>query len=152
MRKKFFKDLDRQQQRLRKRKQRLHRAKKMEQILNRKKNQMDDDADEIIDYHVQKRNKRSISSPRHVEALLVADPTMVTFHNDGDNVETYLLTIMNIVSSLYKDPAIGNLIKVVVIRIVLLEEEEAHPDFNVTHAAEGNLRNFCRYRFAHFIF
>lgn len=91
----------------------------------------------------QTRKKRSVSSPRHVEALVVADPSMVTFHQDGD-VEMYLLTIMNMVSSLYKDPAIGNLIKVVVIRIVLLEEEESHPDFNVTHAAEGNLRNFCR--------
>lgn len=79
----------------------------------------------------------------HLFALVVADPSMVAFHQDGD-VENYILTIMNMVSSLYKDPNIGNLIKVVVIRIVLLEEEEAHPDFNITHAAEGNLRNFCR--------
>lgn len=90
------------------------------------------------------REKRSISTPRHVEALIVADPSMVSFHQDGD-VETYLLTIMNMVSSLYKDPAIGNLIKVVVVRIVLLEEDETQPDFNVTHLAENNLHNFCRY-------
>lgn len=90
------------------------------------------------------RAKRSISSPRHVEALVVADSSMVSFHQDGD-VSTYLLTIMNMVSSLYKDPAIGNLIKVVVVRIVLLEEDEATPDFNVTHLAENNLQNFCRY-------
>lgn len=90
------------------------------------------------------RTKRSISSPRHVEALVVADSSMVAFHQD-DYVETYLLTIMNMVSSLYKDPAIGNLIKVVVVRIVLLEEDESHPDFNVTHVAENNLQNFCRY-------
>ncbi|XP_055304525.1 A disintegrin and metalloproteinase with thrombospondin motifs 7 [Sitodiplosis mosellana] len=145
IRKKFSNDFDRQRQRLRRRRQRLHHAKKMEQILNRKKNLTGEEADEAIDYHVQKRSKRSVSSPRHVEALVVADPSMVTFHQDGD-VEMYLLTIMNMVSGLYKDPAIGNLIKVVVIRIVLLEEEEAHPDFNVTHAAEGNLRNFCRWQ------
>lgn len=143
LRKKFYNDFDRQRQRLRRRRQRLHRAKKMEQILNRKKNLTGEEADEVIDYHVHKRTRRSVSSPRHVEALVVADPSMVSFHQDGD-VEMYLLTIMNMVSGLYKDPAIGNLIKVVVIRIVLLEEEEAHPDFNVTHAAEGNLRNFCR--------
>lgn len=145
MKKKFFKDLDRQRQQLRKRRQRLHRAKKLEQIFNRKKNLTGDNADDIMDHHVQKRKKRSVSSPRHVEALVVADPSMVAFHQDGD-VEMYLLTIMNMVSSLYKDPAIGNLIKVVVVRIVLLEEEEAHPDFNITHAAEGNLRNFCRWQ------
>lgn len=144
LRKKLFKNHDRWQNRLRKRKQRLHQAKKLEQILNRKKNFTGDETvSDVIDYHVQKRSKRSVSSPRHVEALVVADPSMVNFHQDGD-VEMYLLTIMNMVSSLYKDPAIGNLIKVVVIRIVLLEEEETHPDFNVTHAAEGNLRNFCR--------
>lgn len=121
----------------------MHRAKKMQHILNSQKNFTAENADDSIDYRIHQRSRRSVSSPRHVEALVVADPSMVSFHEDGD-VEMYLLTIMNMVSSLYKDPAIGNLIKVVVIRIVLLEEEEAHPDFNVTHAAEGNLRNFCR--------
>lgn len=87
--------------------------------------------------------KRSVSTPRHVEALVVADSSMVAFHQD-DYIETYLLTIMNMVSSLYKDPAIGNLIKVVVVRIVMLQDDESHPDFNITHVAENNLQNFCR--------
>lgn len=144
LRKKFFKDLERQRQRQRRRMQRLHRTKKLEQNANRKKNLSSGEENvDLIDYKVHTRKTRSVSSPRHVEALVVADPSMVNFHQDGD-VEMYLLTIMNMVSSLYKDPAIGNNIKVVVIRIVLLEEEESHPDFNVTHAAEGNLRNFCR--------
>lgn len=146
IRKKFYRDMEKERQRQRRKRQRLHRARKMEQILNRKRESeltATAAAADVFDYQVQIRKKRSVSSPRHVEALVVADPSMVTFHQDGD-VEMYLLTIMNMVSSLYKDPAIGNLIKVVVIRIVLLEEEEAHPDFNITHAAEGNLRNFCR--------
>lgn len=70
------------------------------------------------------RSKRSISKARHVEALVVADTTMMAFHQDGD-VETYLLTIMNMVSSLYLDPTIGNFINIVVVRIVLVEDEEA---------------------------
>lgn len=49
---------------------------------------------------------------------------MMAFHQDGD-VETYLLTIMNMVSSLYLDPTIGNFINVVVVRIILVEEDEA---------------------------
>ncbi|GBP14944.1 A disintegrin and metalloproteinase with thrombospondin motifs 6 [Eumeta japonica] len=61
------------------------------------------------------RTRRSISSPRHVETLIVADSTMVGFQH---YIETYLLTIMNMVSSLYKDPSIGNAIEIVV-RIVL---------------------------------
>lgn len=146
IRRKFFRDLERERLRQRRKRQRLHHAKKMEHILNRQKSQdIQNSNNDLIDYQVHTRKKRSVSSPRHVEALVVADPSMVQFHQDGD-VEMYLLTIMNMVSSLYKDPAIGNLIKVVVIRIVLLEEEESHPDFNITHAAEGNLRNFCRYK------
>lgn len=114
-------------------------------VLERKRHQklrrQEEEVEEQVTEHG--RSRRSISSPRHVEALVVADPSMVAFHQDGD-VETYLLTIMNMVSSLYKDPAIGNHIKVVVVRIVLLEEDESQPDFNVTHLAESNLHNFCR--------
>ena len=70
------------------------------------------------------RWRRSISKERHVEALLVADTSMMTFHEDGD-VETYILTIMNMVSALYRDASIGNTINVVVVRIILLEDEIA---------------------------
>lgn len=45
-----------------------------------------------------KRSTRSVSKPRHVEVLLVADKSMTDFHNQG-NLETYLLTIMNMVSA-----------------------------------------------------
>lgn len=48
---------------------------------------------------------------------------MMAFHQDGD-VETYLLTIMNMVSALYLDPTIGNFINIVVVRIILIEEDD----------------------------
>ncbi|XP_065365099.1 A disintegrin and metalloproteinase with thrombospondin motifs 6 isoform X1 [Calliphora vicina] len=89
------------------------------------------------------RKKRSISSPRHVETLIVADSTMVGFH---DEIETYLLTIMNMVSSLYKDPSIGNAIEIVVVRIILLHDNEAHPDLNLTQNAQQNLDTFCSWQ------
>lgn len=45
------------------------------------------------------RSQRSVSVERHVETLVVADSTMVDFHQDQDaSVETYILTIMNMVS------------------------------------------------------
>jgi hypothetical protein len=68
---------------------------------------------------------------------------MLQFHEDGD-VETYLLTIMNMVSSLYKDPTIGNSVQVVVVKIILLDEEDAHSDLNVTDDAIITLESFCR--------
>jgi hypothetical protein len=70
------------------------------------------------------RWRRSVSKERHVEALLVADTSMMRFHEDGD-VETYVLTIMNMVSALYRDASIGNTINVVVVRIILLEDDIA---------------------------
>lgn len=68
---------------------------------------------------------------------------MNQFHEDGD-INTYLLTIMNMVSSLYKDPSIGNLVHIVVVKIIVLDEEEAEGNLNVTHRAEETLSNFCR--------
>lgn len=95
--------------------------------------------------HRKGRAIRSISTPRFVETLLVADQTMMDFHEDGD-VETYLLTIMNMVSSLYLDPSIGNLINVVVVKIVLLDDALAEPELNVTVNADLTLRNFCKWQ------
>lgn len=43
------------------------------------------------------RRKRSISKNYYVEALVVADAGMVEFHQDGE-IETYILTLMNMVS------------------------------------------------------
>lgn len=56
---------------------------------------------------------------------------MMAFHQDGD-VETYLLTIMNMVSALYLDPTIGNFINIVVVRIILVEEED--PEVSTSNA------------------
>uniref|UniRef100_A0A1Q3G327 Putative disintegrin metalloproteinases with thrombospondin repeat n=1 Tax=Culex tarsalis TaxID=7177 RepID=A0A1Q3G327_CULTA len=91
------------------------------------------------------RIKRSISTPRHVEALVVADLSMSQFHQDVD-LPQYLLTIMNMVSSLYKDPTIGNSILVTVVRIIIMEEEQSLADFNVTHVAANTLENFCKWQ------
>lgn len=67
---------------------------------------------------------------------------MVEFHED--NVETYLLTIMNLVSSLYKDPTIGNSIQVVIVRMIILEEDELHESLNISEAAGTTLDSFCK--------
>ncbi|XP_070503091.1 A disintegrin and metalloproteinase with thrombospondin motifs 12 [Chironomus tepperi] len=97
--------------------------------------------------NTKKRHTRSVVTPRHVEALVVADQTMVQFHEGSDvDVEAYLLTIMNMVSALYKDPTIGNSIQVVVVKIILLDEEESYQDLNVTHVAQTTLDSFCRWQ------
>ncbi|CAH0687809.1 unnamed protein product [Spodoptera exigua] len=92
-----------------------------------------------------RRRTRSVSKPRHVEVLLVADKSMTDFHDQG-SLETYLLTIMNMVSSLYMDPSIGNYIKVVVVKIILVEQIEAAPDLKVSTNADITLASFCRWQ------
>ncbi|KAH8363804.1 hypothetical protein KR200_009514 [Drosophila serrata] len=89
------------------------------------------------------RRRRSISSPRHVETLIVADATMSAFHKD---LNGYLLTIMNMVSALYKDPSIGNSIEIVVVRIIQLDEEESQQQLNLTQNAQKNLDRFCSWQ------
>ena len=42
---------------------------------------------------------------------------------ENDDLEHYLLTIMNMVSALYTEPSLGNLINIVLVRIVVLEDD-----------------------------
>ena len=48
-------------------------------------------------WRMRRRGKRSVSKERHVEALVVVDKMMVGYHGK-EEVEPYILTIMNIVS------------------------------------------------------
>lgn len=50
---------------------------------------------ELIREYRHDRQRRSITSERNVEALVVADKSMYDFHKD--DVENYVLTIMNMV-------------------------------------------------------
>ncbi|KAK1345385.1 LOW QUALITY PROTEIN: hypothetical protein QTO34_014096 [Cnephaeus nilssonii] len=54
-------------------------------------------------------SRRSISRERWVETLVVADTKMVEYHG-SENVESYILTIMNMVTGLFHNPSIGNAI------------------------------------------
>ena len=48
----------------------------------------------------EKRHKRSISKENYVETLVVIDKTMIAYHGKQE-IEPYVLTIMNIVSKVY---------------------------------------------------
>ncbi|XP_066252226.1 A disintegrin and metalloproteinase with thrombospondin motifs 7 [Euwallacea similis] len=91
------------------------------------------------------RERRSVSQPHYVETAIVADLSMVEFHKDGE-IETYILTLMNMVSSFYQDPSIGNFINVAVVQIKVLEESTDEPEFNSTTNADVTLKNFCKWQ------
>ncbi|KAM4826128.1 A disintegrin and metalloproteinase with thrombospondin motifs 7 [Thomomys bottae] len=85
---------------------------------------------------------RSVSREKWVETLVVADSKMVEYHG-RPQVESYVLTIMNMVASLFHDPSIGNPIHITIVRLVLLEDEE---DLKITHHADNTLGSFCRWQ------
>lgn len=49
---------------------------------------------------VRKVSRRSVSKERWVETLVVADSKMVEYHG-SDHVESYILTIMNMVGKIF---------------------------------------------------
>lgn len=80
---------------------RLEWQKKMGKIKvqGKRKNRMKNIGNKLKKNHEHKRHARkprSVSRPRYVETMLVADSSMIEFH-EGVDVEAYLLTIMNMV-------------------------------------------------------
>lgn len=87
------------------------------------------------------RQKRSVSTEKNVEMLMVADETMYAFYRDG--LEEYLLTIANMVSNIFRDPSIGTAINIVLVRVMILRENPSA--LKVTHHAGHTLKHFCRW-------
>uniref|UniRef100_A0A8B9GIM0 ADAM metallopeptidase with thrombospondin type 1 motif 9 n=1 Tax=Amazona collaria TaxID=241587 RepID=A0A8B9GIM0_9PSIT len=87
-------------------------------------------------FHSHKRTKRFLSYPRFVEVMVVADSRMVAYH--GANLQHYVLTLMSIVASIYKDPSIGNLINIVIVKLV---DGPA-----ISYNAQTTLKNFCQWQ------
>ncbi|XP_054159564.1 A disintegrin and metalloproteinase with thrombospondin motifs 7-like [Oppia nitens] len=98
--------------------------------------------------------KRSVSLERNVETLIVADPTMVDYYTDED-LQMYILTIMNVVSGLYHDHSIGNAINIIIVRVILLQNQTTTAtttthrlatNFSDSTAPNATLKNFCRWQ------
>uniref|UniRef100_A0A0P5WCA6 A disintegrin and metalloproteinase with thrombospondin motifs n=3 Tax=Daphnia magna TaxID=35525 RepID=A0A0P5WCA6_9CRUS len=89
--------------------------------------------------------KRSVSLERNVETLVVADQKMTEFYSNED-IETYILTVMNMVSALYRDASIGNAINIVMVRLMLLENESLEDGLDISHHADNTLKSFCKWQ------
>ncbi|XP_068132664.1 A disintegrin and metalloproteinase with thrombospondin motifs 20 isoform X2 [Hyperolius riggenbachi] len=85
------------------------------------------------------RRKRFISYPRYVELMVTADAKMVRHH--GRNLQHYVLTLMSIVAAIYKDPSIGNLINILIVKLIIIHSEQEGPV--ITFNAATTLQNFC---------
>uniref|UniRef100_A0A8C0VMC1 ADAM metallopeptidase with thrombospondin type 1 motif 9 n=1 Tax=Cyanistes caeruleus TaxID=156563 RepID=A0A8C0VMC1_CYACU len=96
----------------------------------------------IVEKKSHKRTKRFLSYPRFVEVMVVADSRMVAYH--GANLQHYVLTLMSIVASIYKDPSIGNLINIVIVKLVVIHNEQDGPA--ISYNAQTTLKNFCQWQ------
>ncbi|XP_072250752.1 A disintegrin and metalloproteinase with thrombospondin motifs 16 [Leuresthes tenuis] len=95
------------------------------------------------------RNKRAVlmknraSQKLNVETLVVVDRKMMDNHGHK-NITTYVLTVLNMVSSLFKDGTIGGNINIVIVGLVLLDEEQ--DGLVINHHADHTLNSFCHWQ------
>lgn len=88
------------------------------------------------------RRRRSVSRARHVELLLVADDSMAKKY--GKDLQHYLLTLASIASRLYGHASIENPIRLSVVKVTVLAENEKGLD--VSKNAAATLKSFCKWQ------
>ncbi|XP_043084392.1 A disintegrin and metalloproteinase with thrombospondin motifs 20 [Puntigrus tetrazona] len=80
-----------------------------------------------------------------VELMVTADVKMVRHH--GPDLEHYILTIMSVVASIYRDPSVGNLINIMIVKLIVIHDEQEGP--NINFYATATLHNFCVWQQTH---
>ncbi|XP_068714564.1 A disintegrin and metalloproteinase with thrombospondin motifs 9-like isoform X3 [Montipora foliosa] len=91
-----------------------------------------------------KRRRRRSADENFVETLVVVDRTMVNEFGSKADLQSYILTLMGVVSQVYHDRSIGNPINIIVVKIAFLETDE--PGIDVTSDATRTLKSFCRWQ------
>ncbi|KAJ8381093.1 hypothetical protein SKAU_G00018710 [Synaphobranchus kaupii] len=87
--------------------------------------------------------QRSVSRERWVETMVVADSKLIEYHG-SDNVESYIFTIMNMVTGIFHDASVGNAIHIILVRLILLQEDEK--GLKIVHHADSTLTSFCTWQ------
>ncbi|KAK3742314.1 hypothetical protein QZH41_018531, partial [Actinostola sp. cb2023] len=87
--------------------------------------------------------RRSLEGEVTLQLLVVVDKDMIDFHGN-DTIEEYALTVMNMVSEIYRDPSIGAAINVEVVRLLLLYEQPK--GLSITTNGRKTLQSFCAWQ------
>uniref|UniRef100_A0A8C5PXP1 ADAM metallopeptidase with thrombospondin type 1 motif 16 n=1 Tax=Leptobrachium leishanense TaxID=445787 RepID=A0A8C5PXP1_9ANUR len=130
-----------------------HRRQDKQHYCGRRKKYMPKPPKEDIfimpdEYRNQARGKRSLTKPQrnkplNVETLVVVDKKMMKNHGH-ENITTYALTILNMVSALFKDGTIGGNINIAIVGLILLEDDQ--PGLVINHHADHTLSSFCQWQ------
>uniref|UniRef100_A0A672RKR2 A disintegrin and metalloproteinase with thrombospondin motifs 2-like n=1 Tax=Sinocyclocheilus grahami TaxID=75366 RepID=A0A672RKR2_SINGR len=104
------------------------------------------DLGNTLDINQSRRARRQLPDRAYyIEVLLGVDDSVVQFHGQ-QNVEKYLLTLMNIVNEIYHDHSLGALINVVLVRIVLVDARKSMNLIELGNPSQS-LENVCRWAF-----
>ncbi|XP_066539063.1 A disintegrin and metalloproteinase with thrombospondin motifs 16 isoform X2 [Hoplias malabaricus] len=101
------------------------------------------------EYKILPRGKRAVmfqTQPKqklNVETLVVVDTKMMENHGH-ENITTYVLTVLNMVSTLFKDGTIGGDINIVIVGLILLHEDQ--DGLVISHHADHTLNSFCQWQ------
>ncbi|KAG9351671.1 hypothetical protein JZ751_022922 [Albula glossodonta] len=95
-----------------------------------------------MDNQTRTRKKRFVSSARYIETLVVADSSMTRFY--GDEIKHYVLTLVSMAAQIYKHPSLQNSVSMVVVKMLVVEDEEVGPDISSNGGL--TLRNFCAWQ------
>ncbi|KAM9468965.1 A disintegrin and metalloproteinase with thrombospondin motifs 8 [Clarias gariepinus] len=88
------------------------------------------------------RRRRFVSVPRFIETLVVADASVSSFY--GEDTKHYILTLLSVASQIYQHPSIKNSLSMVVVKLLIVEDEEVGP--SVSSNGGLALRNFCSWQ------
>ncbi|XP_017565799.2 A disintegrin and metalloproteinase with thrombospondin motifs 16 isoform X1 [Pygocentrus nattereri] len=131
-----------------------HGTRQRQHYCGRRKKYMPKPPEEDIhilpdEYKFLPRGKRAVifqtpsKQKLNVETLVVVDQKMMENHG-RENITTYVLTVLNMVSTLFKDGTIGGDINIVIVGLILLHEEQE--GLVVSHHADHTLNSFCQWQ------
>ncbi|CAF0803716.1 unnamed protein product [Adineta ricciae] len=89
------------------------------------------------------RKRRSVIRERFIETLLVADASVTEFFSHPQITELYLLTMMNMVNTIYSHVSLGYPVEIVLTRIVMLTNQS---DFQMASKSHETLNSFCEWQ------
>ncbi|KAL4226991.1 A disintegrin and metalloproteinase with thrombospondin motifs 9 [Mactra antiquata] len=88
------------------------------------------------------RTKRSVSHKNYVEVMVAADSLMLRYHRD--DLQHYILNLMAIVNSIYKNHTIKHFIHILIVKIIIFHTEREGP--KITTNASESLKRFCKWQ------
>lgn len=89
--------------------------------------------------------KRSNSVNRYLKTTVVCDKKFIE-HNKKRDLDTLVMTLMNMVADFYHDQSVGHSMDVIVLRIIYLEKEEEEVSLKINNDATQTLDSFCNWQ------